>query len=105
MWTSSLGNRKESHLAISGNFKQQEEVELYSQLPDYEDFRGYDFGTEDALNQVDRQIYTNFHKPACQALKHPLFSASTPQKLFREIKAISGNGKKAISNKNECLAE
>ena len=35
---------KESHLAVLDNFKHQEDVKLYGQLPDYGDFQCYDLG-------------------------------------------------------------
>ena len=94
MLRSSLDNGKEAHLAISDNFKHQEDVKLYIQLPDYGDFRGYDLGRGDTLNQVGRKIYGNSHKSSWQTLKHRLFSAITPSKLFRDAKAIAENDKK-----------
>ena len=60
MLRSSLGNGKEAHLAILGNFKHQEDVKLYIQLPDYGDFRCYDLGRGHTLNRVARRIYANF---------------------------------------------
>ena len=105
MSRSSIGNRREARLAVSDKFKQKEDVKLRTQLPDYGDFQGYDLGSGDALHQVLRQIYANFHKPSWQTLKHHLFPVGIAKKLVREIKAIAGNGKKAISNKNGCLAE
>ena len=64
MLRSCLGNGKEAHLAILGNFKHREDVKAYIQLPDYDDFRGYDLGLGAALNHVGRQIYSDFHKPS-----------------------------------------
>ena len=40
-------NKKESHLSVLCNFKQKEDVKLYGQLPDYDDFQGYDLGKGD----------------------------------------------------------
>ena len=43
MSRSSLENGKEAHLVVSDNSKHQEDVKMYAQLPDYDDFQGYDF--------------------------------------------------------------
>ena len=56
---SRLGNTKALHLAVSGNFKQQEDAERYGQLPNYDDFQGYDLGRDDILLQVAQRIYAN----------------------------------------------
>ena len=37
-------NTKEAHLVVLGDFKQKEDVEFYSQLPDYDDSQCYDLG-------------------------------------------------------------
>ena len=44
MLRSSLGNGKESHIAVLDNFIQREDVKLYIQLPDYGDSQRYDLG-------------------------------------------------------------
>ena len=91
---SSLGNTKGAHLAVLDNSKQRGDVKLYIQLPYYGDFQGYDLGQEDILRQVAQRIYANSHKPSWRTLKHHMFPVGIPKKLFREIKAISGNDKK-----------
>ena len=35
---------------------QKEDAELYSQLPDYDDFRGYDLGIDEQLGQIATPI-------------------------------------------------
>ena len=40
----SLENGKGAHSVVLGNFKQQEDVKIYSQLPDYDDFQVYYLG-------------------------------------------------------------
>ena len=105
MSRSSIGYKKASRLAVLCKFKQKEDVKLRIQLPDYGDFQGYDLGREDALHQVPRQIYANFHMPSWQTLKHRFSPVGIAKKLFREIESIDGNGKTTISNKDGCLAE
>ena len=63
MMKSSLGNTKE-HLVVLEDSKQQEDVKLYGQLPDYGDFQGHDLGREDILLQIALMIYANFHRPS-----------------------------------------
>ena len=46
MHKSGLEGGEEARAAAVGNFKQQEDLEMYSQLPDYDDFQGYDVGIE-----------------------------------------------------------
>ena len=41
---SSLGNTKEAHLVVLGDFEKQEDVKLYGRLPDYDDLQCYDLG-------------------------------------------------------------
>ena len=67
---------------------------MYSQLPDYDDFRGYDLGIDEQLERAATLIFANFHKPSWQTLKHHLFTAKAPRKLFRKIKLLSENDKK-----------
>ena len=78
--------RKNRIYCFLGDFKKQEGVKLYSRIPDYDDFQGYDFGEEDILRQVALRIYSHFHKHSLQALKHHLFAVKFPKKHFKENK-------------------
>ena len=51
-----LWGTKEAHLAVSGDYKKQEDVRLYGQLPDYDDFQGYDMGKDDIPRQISLTI-------------------------------------------------
>ena len=53
---SSLGNTKEAHLVVLDDFEQKEDVKLYSQLPDYDDFRGYDLSADEQLERAASPI-------------------------------------------------
>ena len=44
MLKSGLEGEKEERAVAVENFKQQEDLEMYSLLPDYGDFQGYDQG-------------------------------------------------------------
>ena len=91
---SGLGNTKGAHLAVLEISNHKEDVKLYGQFPDYDDFQRYDLGQEDISHQLDQGIYSNFHKPACHALKALLFPVKVPKKIPRALKSIAGNDKK-----------
>ena len=71
-------DRKEKHTIPAGDFKQQEDLKMYGQLPDYDGFRGYDLGIDSGLGRVDGKIYSNFHMPSWRTLKRHLFLAGGP---------------------------
>ena len=83
-----LEESNEVNAVLRSEFSQQEDVKLYSQLPDYDEFRGYDLGIDEQLELAATLIFANFHKPSWQTLKHHLFTAKVPQKLFRKIKFV-----------------
>ena len=49
MLRSNLEESNEANAVLRSEFSQQEDVKLYSQLPDYDDFRGYDLGIDEQL--------------------------------------------------------
>ena len=49
MLRSNLEESNEVNAVLRSEFSQQEDVKLYSQLPDYDDFRGYDLGIDEQL--------------------------------------------------------
>ena len=59
---SDLGGEKEDHTISVGNFKQHEDLKMYGQLPDYDEFQGYDMQIDSDLSRTDETIYANFHK-------------------------------------------
>ena len=67
-----LGEDKEVDAILRNEFPHQEDVKLHSQLPDYDDFRGYDMGI-DEQSEVAKRIFANFHKPSWQTSKRHLF--------------------------------
>ena len=82
MMRSSLENKKESHLVVSGKFKQKDDVKMYIHLPDYDDFKRYDLGQGDTLNHVARKIYANSHKPSWGGFKTSLVFGENAQETF-----------------------
>ena len=54
-----LEESKEANAILRNEFPQQEDVKLYSQLPDYDDFRGYDLGIDE---QLGGSCKTNFRE-------------------------------------------
>ena len=85
MLRSNLEESKEANAVLRSEFSQQEDVKLYSQLPDYDDFRGYDLGIDEQLESAASLIFANFRKPSWQTLKRHLFTAKAPRKLIREL--------------------
>ena len=76
---------------------------MYIRLPDYDDCQCYDLGADGILSRIGHKIYPNFRKQSWETLKHHLLMAKIPKKLPKEIKAVSGNDKRAISNMKGCL--
>ena len=75
MSRASLKGGNEARVVSANDSKQREDLKMYSQLPDYDDFQGYDLWKEDISRQVVQRIYANFHKPSWRTLKRHLFSA------------------------------
>ena len=85
MIRSNLEESNEANAVLRSEFPQQEDAILYSQLPDYDDFRGYDLGIDEQLERAATLIFANFYKPSWQTSKHHLFTAKVPRKI------VSGN--------------
>ena len=94
MLKSNLEESNEVNAVLRSEFPLQEDVKLYSPLPDYDDFRGYDLRIDGQLEKAADLTYANFHKPSWQTLKHHLSTSKVPQKLFRGIKILAENDKK-----------
>ena len=69
---------------------------MYIQLPDYDDFQGYDLGMGWILSHIAHEIYANFHKPSWETLEHHLFMAETPKKLPKQPDSVARNDKRKI---------
>ena len=64
-------------------------VKIYSPLPDYSDFRGFDFPNGADLTAISKRICEGFAKPSWLALKHHLLSMYVAKKLFKSLREIS----------------
>ena len=60
MLRSNLEESNEANAVLRSEFSQQEDVKLYSQLPDYDDFRGYDLGIDEQLERAATLILLTF---------------------------------------------
>ena len=60
MMESVLRNHREVNQASVGDFKIKGRVKTYSQLHDYDDFRGFDLSTECDLAATPDRIYEGF---------------------------------------------
>ena len=66
MLRSNLEESNEVNAVLRSEFSQQEDVKLYSRLPDYDDFRRYNLGIGEQLEQTATLIFANSHKPSWQ---------------------------------------
>ena len=60
MAKSGLGGEKVARAISVGNFKHRWNLEMRGQLPDYDEFQGYDLGIDTDLSCVAGNIYANF---------------------------------------------
>ena len=71
MTKSCLGGETEAHTILVGDSKQQEDLEMYVQLPDYDEFRWNDMGIDtdwmpnhcEDLRRYPQAFLTNFNTP------------------------------------------
>ena len=101
MLKSGLGGEKESHTILVGNSKQQEDLEMYGQLLDYDEFQGYDLWVHTEFVQVAEKIYADFRMPSWQTLKRHFLTAEIQKKLLRGIEILAENDKKKGDFKQE----
>ena len=62
MLKSGSGGEKESRTISVGDFKQQEDLEMYGQLPDYDEFQLYVLGIDTDLSKIGEKMYASFHR-------------------------------------------
>ena len=109
MLRSNLEESNELNAVLRSEFPQREDVKLYSQLLDYDDFRGYDLGIGEQLERAASLSlsislsFSNFHKPPWGALKRHISTAKVLRKLLRGINALSEMIRKMSFNKNGCF--
>ena len=80
MMKSSIEESQEVNRALLDEFKIQEDVEMYGQLPDCDEFRGFDISIETDSDATTIRTYEGFAKPPRLDLKSRLSSARTPEK-------------------------
>ena len=64
MIKSGLRGEKEARIIPVVDFKQREDLQMYGQLPDYEEFQRYYLGIYSEVSQIDAKIYADFHNPS-----------------------------------------
>ena len=74
--------------------KIQEDIKMYSQLPDYDDFRGFGLAKEAGLAAISKRIYEGSANPSWLTLKNHLLSIHIPQTLFKSLREIPIRKKK-----------
>ena len=72
---------KEAHAILVGNFKPQDDLKMYGQLPDYDEFHGYDLEIDSELSQIAGNIYANSRIQSWETSKRHLFLVGIPKQL------------------------
>ena len=54
---SGLEGGNEAHTIPAGTFKHQEDLKMYGQLPDYDEFQGYYLRTDAEIGRIAEKIY------------------------------------------------
>ena len=97
MMSASLENENGARMVVVNGFKPQEDLKMYSQLPDYDDFQGYDLGVGVILREIAHKIYANFHKPSWQTSKHHFYGGNSENFLKRSTMSGGKTIKRKIS--------
>ena len=63
MLKANLGNPPELNQALLDEFKIQDDVKMYIQLPGYGDFHGFDLPNGAELAAISQTFFTGFAKP------------------------------------------
>ena len=82
MLRSRLGDDPEVNQVLADEFKIQDDVKMYSQLPGYDDFQRLDIANGCDFAATQEIIYGCFYKPSWQTLKHHLLNGNITEKLF-----------------------
>ena len=82
-----LNSENDANQELLGAFKIQEDVEMFTQLPDYGDFRlSYEMKEPP---DVPRRICGRLPIPSSKARKRHLVNMHIPQELFKAIREIA----------------
>ena len=74
-------------------FRDQEDVEMHDQLPDYDDSKWRDILRGADLAEIPNNNYSNLNNPLWGALKRHLTRVRMPGKLFKNIREIAKGDK------------
>ena len=64
----------------------QDDVQMYIKLPDYDEFRGLDISNDMDIAAIPKKNSTGPQKTAWITIKHRLFNAHVPKKMFNAIR-------------------
>ena len=79
----SLESYTEANQSLLAEFEIQEDVEMYRKLHEYDYFHGLNLPNEMELSAISKRISTVFPNQSRITLKHHLFNAHVPKKLFK----------------------
>ena len=87
---------------LLGGLKTQEDVKMYIRLPDNDDFRRFDFPSEADLSAISNRLYQGFAKPHLNII---CLSPNIRNKLFKPLRELRLQDRKANVSKNDCFRE
>ena len=93
MLKSSLESCPSPNQSLLVEFKNQEGVNMNSQLRDYGNFHGFDLSSEMELSATPKRMQAGFRKPSWLTLKPSLFNAHIRKKLRKAIRENATNEK------------
>ena len=103
---SGIKDTRDANQALLDEFKIQEDVEMYIQLPEYYDFRGFDRPIETDSAVIPKRVFGLFPKHTWSALKRHLFNTFAPKILLRALRALFAKYKKRMNlSKTESFGE
>ena len=105
MTKSGIGDNREVSRSILDEFKIQQDVKMYIQLPVYDGFRRFDSPGGSDLAVISQRMYDGFEIPSWPTLKHHLFIAHIPKKLFKSLREIRMRRKKDAFDQERSFLE
>ena len=94
MLKSGLEGEKGPRTISVGNFIQQEDLEMYGQLPYYAEVQLYDPGIDTDLSQIAEKIYADFHKSSWRTAKRHFLRCGPRTRYFEKSKILDGGDRK-----------
>ena len=79
-------------------------MEIYGQLPDYDEFQGYDLGVGTDLRRIAGNIYANSHNSSWKAVKHHVIDGGGAEEVIPGAQNSSGAIKGRVQSRKNVWA-